>query len=124
MKARNWIFAKRNKFNAQTQTVDGINFHSKKEASYYLELKMLMKGKAIKSFERQVKFDLYGWSMCSPFTKECKKKVCSHIVDFLVTTNEGNYEVHEVKGFATDIWDLKHKLFEANYPEIPYRVIR
>lgn len=124
MKSRNWIFAKRNKFNSQTQTVDGISFHSKKEAAYYQELKLRKKCRDIMDFERQVSFELYGWYPNKDTSQNERKKVCCHIVDFLVTTKEGNKEVHEVKGFATDVWELKHKLFEANYPDVPYRVVR
>ena len=52
------------------------------------------------------------------------KTVCSHRVDFIVYPINGTMEVHEAKGFATDVWDLKRKLFEAVYPEIPYVVVR
>jgi len=123
MKSRNFIpfqYRKRSgKYNAQTQTVDGINFHSKKEAGYYQQLKIEKRAKLIKGFERQVSYDLYAWSP----TKE-KLKVCCHIVDFVVVLPDGTTECREVKGFATSTWDLKRKLFESNFPETPYKVIR
>jgi hypothetical protein len=122
MKARNFVsfnYRKRSgKYNAITQTVDGINFHSKKEAGYYQQLKIERRAGLIKSFERQVAFNCNAYSDTGPV------KVCTHIVDFLITRIDGTYEVREVKGFATDIWDLKRKIFEANYPNIPYKVIR
>ena len=52
-----------------------------------------------------------------------EKKITSHRVDFLVTHPGGDQEVYEAKGLATGIWKLKHKLFEALYPEIPYNTI-
>lgn len=134
MRARNFIpfnYRKRSgKYNAQTQTVDGITFHSKKEAQYYGQLKIERRAGLIKSFERQVSFDLFGaepHDISKMDARGCVRtgrKVCAHIVDFLVTLPDGSKEVREVKGFATDVWDLKRKLFEANYPELPYKVIR
>jgi hypothetical protein len=109
------------KYNACLQTVDGITFHSKKEAAYYSQLKIERRAGLIKSFERQVSFDLYAFTLAD---LTFKRRVCAHIVDFVVTRKDGSQEVREVKGFATDVWDLKRKLFEANYPELPYRVIR
>jgi hypothetical protein len=106
------------KYKNQLQTIDNITFHSKKEAGYYQQLKLEKRTKLIKDFERQVSFD------CAAYSDHGPVKVCSHIVDFLVTLSDGSLEVREVKGFATDVWDLKRKIFEANYPSIPYKVIR
>lgn len=135
MKAKNFIpfnYRKsRMKYKNETQTVDGISFHSKKEAGYYSQLKIEKRAGLIKSFERQVAFDLYAAPVLTltPGVRGLDStaygiRVCSHIVDFLVTRKDGSLEVREVKGFATDVWDLKRKLFEANYPAIPYKVIR
>lgn len=115
------------KYKNVLQTIDGICFHSKKEAGYYQQLKLEKRAKLIKGFERQVAFDLYAWGPLCFLNGELQNnahKVCVHIVDFLVELKDGTKEVREVKGFATDVWDLKRKLFEANYPSIPYKVIR
>lgn len=109
--------------------MDGISFHSKKEAGYYQQLKLEKRAGLIRSFERQVAFDLFGSVFSRPMRDVLLisygyKKVCVHIVDFLVTLPDESTEVREVKGFSTDIWDLKRKIFEANYPNIPYKVIR
>ena len=127
MKARNFIpFSykkRRGKYNAQTQTVDGISFHSKKEAGYYQQLKLEKRAGIIKSFERQVSYDLFAWHPLRDNDLN-KRRVCAHIVDFVVTLSDGSQEIREVKGFSTDVWDLKRKIFEANYPDLPYKVIR
>ena len=39
-------------------------------------------------------------------------------------TRYGCYGCHEFKGFETVDWHLRHKLFEAIYPEIPYIVVK
>ncbi len=113
------IFFKPKKYNNVTCFVDGIRFDSRREADYYGQLKIEKRAKLIKDFQRQVEFDLYAWDGVS-----FGKRVCAHRVDFLVTMPDGKKEVREVKGFATDIWDLKRKMFEANYPHIPYKVIK
>lgn len=133
MKVRNFIQFKtrkpQNKYHSETQTVDGISFHSKFEAGYYSQLKIEKRTKLIKDFKRQVAFDLSAAvfeKTSDPLLSVVSgyRKVCVHIVDFLVTLPDGSHEVREVKGFATAEWDLKRKLFEANYPHIPYKVIR
>lgn len=117
-----------NKYGNKRQTIDGINFDSKREADYYLQLKIEKKAKVILDFERQVSFELRAWCPCDGHDEtECKRnfrKIGTHRVDFLVTHLNGSKEVREVKGFATDLWDYKRKTFEANYPDIPYKVIR
>lgn len=52
------------------------------------------------------------------------KLICSHYVDFWVERIKGEFEAHETKGFATNVWHIKHKLFLALYPDIPYIVIK
>lgn len=52
-----------------------------------------------------------------------EQKICGHRVDFLITHRDGEQEVYEAKGLPTDVWKIKHKLFVALYPEIPYNVI-
>lgn len=52
------------------------------------------------------------------------KLICRHIVDFVITFADGRVEYHEVKGFETDTWRIKHALFRAQFPERTYRVIR
>ena len=51
-------------------------------------------------------------------------RITTHKVDFLVMTKKGKLEVNETKGFPTPEWNLKRKLFEALYPDIPYIVVK
>jgi len=115
------IWQRKKKYNNCSCTMDGIRFDSRKECDYYGILKIEKKGNLIKDFKRQVTFQLYGHN-----GNEGKPiLVCSHRVDFIVTKNDGTQEVREVKSYGTmtDVWKLKRKLFEANYPKIEYRVI-
>jgi hypothetical protein len=74
---------------------------------------MMVKAGAIKSYRGQVRYGLDVNGI----------HICDHIVDFVVENNEGVEYVAEVKGFATEVWNLKHKLFKAIYPRIEYRII-
>lgn len=85
---------------------------SRGEAQYCNQLHLLKKAGEIANIETQKTFEL----------KVNNRKICSHRVDFLVITNDGKWEVHEYKGFGTQVWQLKKKLFEACYPLIPYIV--
>ena len=106
---------KRLKYNNQTCICRQNHRHdSIAEGRYCDQLELLKKAGDIKDSELQVTFDL----------KVNGYKICGHRVDFLVTTNYGEKEVHEWKGFSTQIWNLKRKLFEAIYPDIKYITIR
>ena len=98
----------------KTTCSQGHSHDSRAEAGYCDELHALLRAGEIQEIKQQKTFDFVVNG----------KKICGHRVDFMVKTNEGIWEVHEVKGFGTEIWRIKHKLFEALYPEIPYHVIR
>jgi len=80
-------------------------YHSKKEAGYARELDLLYRAGEIKDWEGQYKLplDVNGYH------------ICNYIVDFKVINKDGSIELHEVKGFETEIWRLKWKLTEALY---------
>ncbi len=78
--------------------------HSLKEARRYIELRLLEKAGSIRDLSTQVNFPL----------KINGKLVCSIRPDFIYWDIEKNIEVIEdTKGFATEIWKLRRKLFEA-----------
>lgn len=83
------------------------------EAQYCAMLELERKAGVIVGFEKEKTFPL----------KVDGKLVCSHRVDFWVEVSAGVFEVHEVKGFATEIWRLKHKLFRIVYPDIVYKIL-
>jgi len=95
------------KFGAQKQEYDGILYHSKKEAGWAIELDLRKKAGDIKGWDRQVKIslDVNGYH------------IANYYIDFVVYLNDGRNEYLEVKGFATDVWRLKWKLFEALYSQ-------
>ena len=108
----NYQFAKHNrsksKYFNKTRTYNNLTYDSIKEAQYAEGLDWRVKGKDIKDWERQIKIslDING------------KHICNYYVDFKIIHNDDSIEYVEVKGFVTDLWNLKWKLFEALIDEI------
>lgn len=92
----------RHKFNAKITDVDGIKFHSKKEAQYYEELLLKQKAGIVLYHHRQVPIALPG-------------KV-TYRVDFLEFHSNGTVHYIDVKGYRTKEYIAKKKMVEALYP--------
>ncbi|MBQ0066830.1 MAG: DUF1064 domain-containing protein [Phascolarctobacterium sp.] len=102
-----------NKYHSRKTTIDGITFDSRKEANYYCQLRMLLKGKVIKGFRRQVKFELQ-----EGYTRNGEKvRPIYYVADFVVEYKD-RVEVVDVKGMRTDVYKLKKKLLLKKYPEM------
>lgn len=84
--------------------IDGVTFDSRKEANYYIHLKIRAARGEIKNLSLQPKYPVVinGY------------KICTYRADF--TYLEGNKTiVIDVKGFITPIYRLKKKLVQAIY---------
>lgn len=101
----NFEIPKRMKYRNKITELDGIKFHSKKEADYYLKLKLLLKSGDVLSFERQVKY---------PFVLN-GVKIGSYISDFDVVWKDSGLKVTDVKGVLTPMFKLKSKMMKAFY---------
>lgn len=93
--------AKPSKYNNKHVTVDHINFDSQKEADYYCELKLRLAAGEIKGFCRQAEFIL---------APDLRYKA-----DFVVFNKDGTSEIIDVKGFKTDVYKTKKKVFEDKF---------
>lgn len=82
------------------------------EADYCNELFLLKKAGEITDFKIQEKIEI----------RVGGRHIANHYVDFTVSKPGGLVEWHEVKGYATELWQLKRRLVEALFPEIPYIV--
>jgi hypothetical protein len=96
-----------NKYGAKTQEYNGRHYHSKLEAAHAQELDLLLKAGEIKEWIPQYKVDLRAYG----------KHITNYYVDFKVINADDSVEYHEVKGYETDTWQLKWKLFEAQMNE-------
>lgn len=102
-----------NKYNNKKVTIDGIKFDSKKEAKRYQELKLLENANQIRNLSRQVPFEL--------IPKQKDERAVRYIADFVYTdTMTEKVIVEDVKGFKTDVYKLKRKLFKYRYPEYTF----
>lgn len=92
------------KYNAQRETVDGITFHSKREAREYRALKQFQKLGLIESLELQPKFPIVISGI----------KVCTVIADFRYLDKQtGEVRTIDVKGMDNAVSRLKRKLAKA-----------
>lgn len=110
----NAYFKKRSKYSSKScKCNSGHWHHSRGEAQHCNRLALLVKAGQIKEYDTQKKFkmEING------------KHICCHYVDFWVTGASGRQWVEEFKGCATAEWKLKHKLFEALFPDIEYKII-
>ena len=110
---------KKPKYNNVKITVNGIKFASKGEANRYCNLMLLVRGKVIKDLELQPKFLLQA-----SFKKNGKThRAINYIADFRYIEN-GKIVIEDFKGMETEVFKIKRKLFEYNYPDLELRIVR
>ena len=114
------MYRRRGKYNARKVQIDGITFDRLKEANRYSELKLLEKAGLIKDLTLQPRFNLQ-----ESFKKNGKSigKI-DYIADFMYFDNEKKKTiVEDVKGYKTDVYKLKKKLFERKYMNLEIKEI-
>jgi hypothetical protein len=104
-----------NKYSNKKVILDNIKFDSKAEKNRYMELKILEKSGLIKELELQKEFELQP-----SFKKNGKTyRKITYKADFYYFDNHLNrYVVEDVKGYKTDVYKLKKKMFEYRYPDL------
>lgn len=110
---------RQNKYLNVKHEVDGIVFDSKKEAHFYQELKLRRAAGDIRDFTCQPVYELL------PATKTQWKtyRRLTYRADFQITHNDGTTEIVDVKGFQTEVFKVKEKLFAAKYPHLKLTII-
>lgn len=102
------------KYHNKITEVDNIKFSSKREATRYFELKLMLKADLISDLELQPEFEL------QPKYIKNKKiiRAIKYIADFKYKDEHGNIVIEDVKSsatFKTDVYKLKKKMFEYKY---------
>ena len=88
-----------------------IVFDSKKEAARFEELIALQKAGEIIDIWIQYPFELQpGFEVNGH-----KYRPITYIADFVYTRKDGSYVVEDVKGFRTEVYKLKRKMFAYKY---------
>lgn len=110
-----------NKYKNQKTIIDNIQFDSKLEAKKYAELKLLERAKEIKDLRRQVKFELQP-----KFIKNNKTiRAINYIADFVYyDIRKCKTIIIDTKGYKTESYKLKKKMFEYKYPDLEIKEIR
>ena len=100
--------------------IDGIKFDSKKEGNRYIQLKTLEKEGLIQELKLQKEFLLQP-----AFKKNGKTyRKITYKADFCYfSVKEGKYIVEDVKGFKTEVYKLKKKIFEYVYKDLELKEI-
>lgn len=117
---------KRSKYGATPTTVDGIRFHSAKEASRYGELKLLEKAGEIRELRLQPEFPLWvhdgvvehGPLLIGNYRGDFAYEE-RHVTGISLRTRKPVAEwadvIEDVKGFKTPLYRWKKKHVEAQY---------
>lgn len=94
----------RAKYGNHKTVVDGITFHSAKEARRYGDLKLLERAGEITALELQPKFPMVVNGQL----------VCTYLADFAyVNVRTGIQVTEDVKGVETEAFKIKRKLLRA-----------
>lgn len=109
-----WYRAK-SKYNSKKIEIDGIKFASKLEAKRYEVLKKMENEGKIRDLELQKEYVLIP-----SFKKGGKTyRKTSYFADFCYFDIEKDkYIIEDTKGFKTEVYKLKKKLFEEKYPQL------
>lgn len=110
-----------NKYHNKKVIYGNKKFDSKKELGRYKYLKLLERAKEIQQLERQKKFILQP----SFKDKEGKtQRAITYIADFHYYDNKKHsYIAEDVKGYKTDVYKIKSKMFMYQYKDIIFREI-
>ena len=107
-----------NKYRNKKIQIDRYVFDSIAEGQRYRDLALLEKAGKISNLELQPRFLLQ-----ESFKKNGKTyRKIEYIADFQYIEN-GKTIVEDVKGIQTDVFKLKHKLFEKKYPNLELKII-
>lgn len=108
-----------NKYRNKKTIVDDYIFDSIQESKRYKELKLLLRAGEISNLQLQPRFLLQ-----EAFKKNGKTyRKIEYVADFMYL-QDGKNIVEDVKGIQTDVFKLKHKIFEKLYPDLELRIIK
>ena len=94
---------------------DAILFHSRNEAERYIELRALEAEGRVFGLELQPRFAMVVNGVL----------VTRYVADFKYSEiNCCQITIEDVKGFRTDVFTIKEKLFRALFPEWKLRVVK
>lgn len=109
------------KYRARRATLDGIEFASTREMKRYSELKLMEKAGVITGLLLQPRF------LLQPAFKDGDGKAVRaihYVADFShIDVKTERQVVTDVKGFRTEVYKLKRKLFLYKYPDLDFEEV-
>ena len=98
---------KKPKYRNQFSDYNGNQYHSKFESQVAQDLDFRLKAGELTEVKRQVKIplDVNG------------EHITNYFIDFVAIRKDGVQEYIEVKGFVTELWKFKWRLFEVLYKD-------
>lgn len=111
--AKYYNFSK-NKYNSKRTKYNDRYYDSALEAAYAEQLDWLIKAGEVKEWFPQFKLslDING------------VHIANYFMDFKVVYNDGRIEMHEVKGYETDLWRMKWRLAKAIFEDYNFVLIK
>ena len=107
------------KYGNKKTIVDGFEFDSKLEAKRYNELKMLLRSGVITDLTLQKVFLLQEGFI---YAKKRERPI-TYVCDFYYKDKQENEIVEDAKGFKTDVYKIKRKLFLFKYPHVVFKEV-
>ena len=100
-----------NKYKNKKVVVDNILFDSKKEANYYTKLKILRDAGKIVDLELQKRFVLQQGFKLNGKTY----RSITYVADFVYKDDKGQVHIVDTKGYRTQVYKIKKKLFMKKF---------
>lgn len=100
-----------NKYHNRKVKYGRYTFDSAKEANYYVKLSLMEKAGLITNLQRQKKYELQPSFQINGKTI----RAITYIADFVYTDKDGIEHIVDVKGFKTEGYKLKSKMFVYKY---------
>lgn len=107
---KSWEKPTMSKYKNKKVVVDNILFDSKKEANYYTKLKILKDAGKISGLRLQEKFVLQPSFKLNGKTY----RAITYVADFVYKDDKGMHVV-DTKGYRTQVYKIKKKLFMKKY---------
>lgn len=108
---KSWEKPTMSKYKNKKVVVDNILFDSKKEANYYTKLKILRDAGKILDLELQKRFVLQQGFKLHGKTY----RAITYIADFVYKDSDGQVHVVDTKGYRTEVYKIKKKLFMKKF---------
>lgn len=100
-----------NKYKNKKVVIDNILFDSKKEGNYYTKLKILKDAGKITDLELQKRFVLQqGFKLHGKTYRSI-----TYVADFVYKDDKGQVHIVDTKGYRTEVYKIKKKLFMKKY---------